>query len=115
VAIRWASLHKFCEHRARAVLISLTETPRSGDKNMSVRIFSAALVALAVSSGGAFAGDRGRMAGAQQPEATGSVSRSAEPLNLFGVPERDPRLVAPERQTRSTFNANTARARHYER
>ncbi|AMB46164.1 hypothetical protein [Methylobacterium sp. AMS5] len=82
---------------------------------MSVRIFSAALIALAVSAGGALAGDRGRIAGAQQAETTGSVARSAEPLNLFGVPDRDPSLFAPQRQTRSTFNANTARARHYER
>ncbi|MCJ2030258.1 hypothetical protein MKK50_12735 [Methylobacterium sp. J-043] len=82
---------------------------------MSVRIFSAALIALAVSAGGAFAGDRGRMAGAQQPETTGSVPRSAEGLNLFGVPDRDPGLVASQRPARSTFNANTARARHYER
>ncbi|KQQ29362.1 hypothetical protein ASF53_19185 [Methylobacterium sp. Leaf123] len=82
---------------------------------MSVRIFSAALVVLAVSAGGAFAGDRGRMVGAQQPETTGSVPRSAEPLNLFGLPDRDPSSFAPQRPSRSTFNANTARARHYER
>lgn len=82
---------------------------------MSARIFSAAFLALAFSAGGAFAGDRSRLPANQQPDSTGSLGRPSDPLNLFEAPPYDPRDLGPRAAARSSFNPDTARARHYAR
>lgn len=78
---------------------------------MSARLVSGAVLALVLSVGAASAGDRDR-AGKRLPETTGSI-QAAEAPTLFGVPQQHPGALLP--RGRSRFNADTARARHYER
>ncbi len=82
---------------------------------MSARILSFALLALAVSAGGASAGDRGRMGDSQRPETTGSIGRPSGPTDFFAPPPYDPNDPALRSASRSSFNSDTARARHYAR
>lgn len=82
---------------------------------MSARTLSAALLMLAVSAGGAFAGDRSRMTAHPQPQTTGSIGGASGPFDVVGMPGQDPRLAAPRPPARSSFNPDTARARHYAR
>ncbi|BAU91926.1 hypothetical protein MPPM_3321 [Methylorubrum populi] len=82
---------------------------------MSARILSIAFVALAVSAGAASAGDRGRTIDQPRPETTGSIGRSSGPIDFFAPPPYDPRDLGPRAASRSSFNADTARARHYVR
>lgn len=79
---------------------------------MSTRLLSSAVLALALSAGAAAAGDQDRT-GRRAPETTGSVRGETEAPFLFGVPQQNPGALLP--RGRSTFNADTARARHYER
>lgn len=79
---------------------------------MSLRLLSSAVLALALSAGAASAGDQGRV-GKRAPETTGSVRGVSDVPTAFGIPEPNTGALLP--RGRSSFNADTARARHYER
>lgn len=79
---------------------------------MSLRFLSSAVLALALSTGAAWAGDENRT-GKRLPETTGSVGGVYEAPAAFGIPQPNTGALLP--RGRSSFNADTARARHYER
>ncbi|MFG7486737.1 hypothetical protein ABEV34_02250 [Methylorubrum rhodesianum] len=55
------------------------------------------------------------MGDSQRPETTGSIGRPSGPTDFFAPPPYDPNDPALRSASRSSFNSDTARARHYAR
>lgn len=82
---------------------------------MSVRILTGAALALALTAGSALAQTPRTPGDGRGPATTGSLRAPAPGARAFATAEPAPSLFGPQRPVRSTFNADTARARHYER
>lgn len=82
---------------------------------MTIRILTGAALILASTVGSAAAQTARAPGGDRAPAVTGSLRAPGSGANAFEAGAPAPSLFGPQRSARSTFNANTARARHYER
>lgn len=82
---------------------------------MTIRILTGAALILASTVGSAAAQTARAPGGDRAPAVTGSLRAPGSGANAFEAAAPAPSLFGLQRPARSTFNANTARARHYER